>query len=193
MSCVKMKFRKPGRWRRSEKSSRPTSTLPNPVGTLPQRSQPIKDEEVRQALENVRNLSATTGEEFALTILDRDAELVGWMNFSRYRMPSIASSERRNAMADGFGDRRSAEVAVLEEGDRGSIPRSATSDSTMTSSTSATVKFGKSGIEISGEIHMQGPRAHVHFGEIDWNPPTALRLGEGDGVGPAEETANMDS
>src|SRR2546423_12385698 len=101
----------PSRWRSSKKSAIPTGTSPEGVGYQTHRFSPIKDEHVRRALENVRNLSATSGKEFGLTILDRNAEYIGWMNFACCKMPSTASSEHRKAMVDGFEDCQSPEAA----------------------------------------------------------------------------------
>ena len=184
-----MKFHIPRPWRRFKKSSTPPNTSPNPVVDRPQESS--EKGYARQAVENVRNLSAATGEEFGLTILDRDEEVVAWMNFSGIRMSSPATSpatsEHRKAMSDGYTDWRSAEVAVLKEGE-GSEPSSATSDEAPEESLSGTKTFGKSGIEISETMVIRGPRPRVNFRYIDWNPPTVFRLGgDGDAIGPAGE------
>ena len=100
---------------------------------------------------------------------------------------SPATSERRKAISDGFMDWGSAEVAVLEEGEE-SEPSNGTSDAAPEESISGTKTFGKSGIEISEPVVMQGPRPRVNFRCIDWDPPIVLRLGgEGDAIGPAGE------
>jgi hypothetical protein len=195
---MRIRWRKSKKSKKSEKSMTPSSTPKNPIGNKPQRSQITHKYYVRQALENVRSSQAPPGEEYALTILENNEELVGWMNFSGFRMSSSASSARRNAMADGLAGWRRAEVAVLEEGDvmdsDGSTSRSVTSASTVETSTSGPKRFGKSGIEIPGysRIQVSAPRVQVGFRKVDWNAPTTSWLDEGYGVGPAGEIANFE-
>jgi hypothetical protein len=193
-----MKFRMPSRWRKSKKATTPTSTPPNPITTSPRKSRISHQDHIRQAIENVRSSQAPPGEVYALTILEENEELVGWMNFCNYKMSSAASSVRRNAITDGFVDWRSAEAAVFEGDDvvdgEGRELRSATSASTMGTNTSEAKKFGKSGIEIPGcgRRQIQGARVQVNFRAIDWNSLPTSRLEDADGIGPAGEIADYE-
>lgn len=194
-SCIKMKIPIPSRWQHSKKRSTSSSTPTRPVFNKPQRSPCIDHKDARQAVENVRSLSVATGEEFGLTILDRDEELVGWMNFSHTRLSTPATSERRNALADGFIGLQGVEITVLEAVAESPPPRSSpASDAPIDTNASETRRFGKSGIEISSHSRIQAavPRVQVRFKEVEWNLPSTLRLGGGNGIGPAGEMANFE-
>lgn len=194
-SCIKMKLRLPSRWQRSKKRSTPSSTPTSPVFNKPQRSPYINHKDARQAVENVRSLSAATGEEFGLTILDRDEELVGWMNFSHTRLSFPATGERRNALSDGFTGWRGVDATVLEAVAGSPPPRSSpASDAPIDTNASDTKRFGKSGIEISnhGRMQVAVPRVQVRFKEVEWNLPSTFRLGGRYGIGPAGEVANFE-
>jgi hypothetical protein len=191
-----MKFRMPRRWRKSKKSTGHISTRPNIVANNPRTTRTAEEDHVRQAIENVRASQAPPGEEYALTILENNEELVGWMNACGYRMSSAQSSMRRNAITDGLVDWRSSKVAPLEADGavdcEGQALSSGTSASTMGTNASETKKFGNSGIEIlgCGRRHIQGPRVQVKFRSIDWNPPPNSRLECANGIGPGGEIAD---
>ena len=92
------------RWRKTEKSTALTGTSTNPVDEKLQTPQIINKDHVYQALKNVRSSQAPPGEQYALTIHERNEELVARMQFTGYRMSSLASSERRNGTMDELAD-----------------------------------------------------------------------------------------
>jgi hypothetical protein len=117
------------------------------------------------------------------------------MNFSHTRLSSPATSERRNALTDGFIGWRGVEVAVFEAGAGSPPPRSIlASDAPIDTNASETKRFRKSGIEISDHARIQVavPRALVRFKEVDWNPLITFRLGGGYGIGPTGEMMNFE-
>lgn len=192
-----MKLRILRRWRKSKKPTTTASRPPDTGTNSPRKSQTSHQDQVRQAIDNVRSSQAPPGEVYGLTILEDNEYLVGWMNVTNSRLSS-ASSLHKKAMAEGGVDWRNAATAVLEGGDpRDGDDRdltSATSASMMETSASQSRRFGKSGIELPacGRIDVQGPRIQVHFKAVNWHPGHASRRRDAKEIGPAGEIADYE-